>query len=78
MTGFDVPKALCGDACTEALRVVAVSANAMEADIGMAMAPGAVDYWTKPLKLQSFVAGISTLAGELEEHTSCASNAGAF
>lgn len=61
MTGFDVLAALRSDSRTQALRVVAVSANAMAVDIEKAMALGVLDYWTKPLKLEKFMAGISTL-----------------
>lgn len=61
MSGFEVITALRADPCTAALRVVAVSANAMPLDVATAMEMGVVDYWTKPLKLAAFLAGISTL-----------------
>jgi len=63
MTGFDVLTALRSDPLTQALRVVAVSANAVEVDIARAKEMGVLDYWTKPLKLEAFLAGISTLTG---------------
>jgi signal transduction histidine kinase/CheY-like chemotaxis protein len=61
MTGFDVLTALRIDPRTEALRVVALSANAGEVDVAKALALGVRDYWTKPLELASFLSGISTL-----------------
>lgn len=61
MTGFEVLEALRSDARTEALPVVAVSANAAEADVAKAFDFGAVDYWTKPLKLDAFLAEVSSL-----------------
>ena len=63
MSGLDVLAAFRSDSRTKALRVVAVSANAMAVDIEKAMALGVLDYWTKPLKLEQFMAGISTLLG---------------
>lgn len=63
MTGFDVIAALRGDPLTEGLQVVAVSANAIPADMTKAMDLGALGYWTKPLKLDAFVAGVSALVG---------------
>lgn len=61
MSGLDVLSALRADPDTCALQVVAVSANAVGADIERARALGAVDYWTKPLNLDAFLAGISNL-----------------
>ena len=63
MTGFDVLDALRAEPQTEALRVVVVSANATEMDIAKAKQRGVLDYWTKPLDLQPFITGISTLLG---------------
>ena len=37
------------------LRVIAVSASAMSSDVAAARAAGAVDYWTKPLRLDQVV-----------------------
>ena len=61
MTGFDVLAALRADPDTAALRVVAVSANAMPLDVASAMEFGVLDYWTKPLELDAFLAGVSML-----------------
>ena len=61
MTGFDVLAALRADPDTAAFRVVAVSANAMPLDVASAMEFGVLDYWTKPLELDAFLAGVSML-----------------
>ena len=61
MTGFDVLAALRSDPRTETLRVVAVSANAVAADVAKAMELGVLDYWTKPLELEAFLKGVSAL-----------------
>ena len=66
MSGFEVITALRADHRTAALRIVAVSANAMPIDVATAIEMGAIDYWTKPLKLEAFLSGISTL---LRVHT---------
>jgi CheY-like chemotaxis protein len=65
MTGFDVLNALQGDSRTQNLPVVAVSANAMETDVAKAFELGAVDYWTKPLQLDAFLAGVSARLGDI-------------
>jgi CheY-like chemotaxis protein len=46
------------------LRVIAVSASAMSSDVAAARAAGAVDYWTKPLRLDQVV---HDLAGWLRQ-----------
>ena len=63
MSGFEVLDALRSDTHTAALPVVAVSANAVEVDVTRALDLGAVDYWTKPLKLDAFLAGVAGLLG---------------
>jgi signal transduction histidine kinase/CheY-like chemotaxis protein len=63
MSGLDVLNALRSDARTETLPIVAVSASAMEADVAEALELGALDYWTKPLKLDAFLAGVSSFLG---------------
>ncbi len=59
MSGFDVLDTLREDARTENLPVIALSANAIKADVARAFKLGAVDYWTKPLQLDAFLAGVS-------------------
>ena len=49
------------------LRVIAVSASAMSGDVAAARSAGAVDYWTKPLRLDQVV---HDLAGWLREPAS--------
>jgi len=61
ISGLQVLEALRADPLTAAVRVVAVSANAMPADVAAAKALGSLDYWTKPLALEPFRAGISAL-----------------
>ena len=63
MSGFAVLSALRADVSTEGTPVVVVSANAMEADVAEAYRLGALDYWTKPLKLDTFVAGVQSRLG---------------
>jgi CheY-like chemotaxis protein len=81
MTGFDVLTALRSDRRTEALRVVALSANAMEVDVAKAMLLGVIAYWTKPLELDSFLTGICTLlrvrVSAIEADTSRVANSSA-
>jgi len=54
MTGLDVLDQLRADPLTSGLRVVALSADAMPAQITEAIAHGAEAYWTKPLALDKF------------------------
>ena len=61
MSGLDVLNALRSDPRTRSLRVVALSASAMREDMERAKALGAIDYWTKPLELQQFLAHVSSL-----------------
>ncbi len=42
-------------------KVVALSANALPDDVARARALGAMDYWTKPLDMQHFLAGVARL-----------------
>lgn len=63
MSGLDVLRALRADPRTRSLWVVALSANAMPDHVARARVLGAMDYWTKPLDLQAFLAGITTLLG---------------
>ncbi|MEO8153673.1 MAG: ATP-binding protein [Rhizobacter sp.] len=60
MSGLEVLAALRANPRTRALRVVAVSANAMPLDVAAAKAQGVIDYWTKPLELEAFLAGVAT------------------
>ena len=54
MSGLDVLDRLRSDPATSGLRVVALSADAMPAQVTEAIARGAEAYWTKPLALGKF------------------------
>ena len=54
MSGLDVLDRLRADPATSGLRVVALSADAMPAQVTEAIARGAEAYWTKPLALNKF------------------------
>ena len=54
MSGLDVLDRLRADPATSGLRVVALSADAMPAQVAEAIARGAEAYWTKPLALSKF------------------------
>jgi signal transduction histidine kinase/CheY-like chemotaxis protein len=54
MSGLDVLERLQGDPATSTIRVVALSADAMPAQVEEALARGAEAYWTKPLSLERF------------------------
>jgi CheY-like chemotaxis protein/two-component sensor histidine kinase len=54
MSGLEVLDRLRADPATRGLRVVALSADAMPAQVAEAIARGAEAYWTKPLALRKF------------------------
>jgi len=56
MDGYEVLARLRADPATRALRVVAVTANAMPDDIARALAAGFDGYLTKPLDLEPVLA----------------------
>ena len=59
--GYEVLRRLRAQAATRAIPVVAVSANAMQADLDAALAAGFTDYVTKPLDLQRLLAVVDGL-----------------
>jgi len=61
--GHEVLRQLRADPATAGIRVVALSANAMPADIRRALDAGCADYWTKPLDLRAFMAALDALFG---------------
>jgi PAS domain S-box-containing protein len=63
ISGEEVFARLRADASLAGLPVVALSANAMPADIERALAIGFSDYWTKPLDFRAFRSAIDTLFG---------------
>ena len=61
--GFEVLRRLRGHAATTGCRCIALSANAMPEDIARARATGFDDYWTKPIRFNSFLAGLDAVFG---------------
>jgi CheY-like chemotaxis protein len=61
--GLEVLQRLRADPATAGLRVVALSANAIPADIQRALDAGFDDYWTKPLDFGVFNAAIERVFG---------------
>jgi PAS domain S-box-containing protein len=61
MSGLEVLEKLRSDPETAALRVVALSASAMAADVDQARRGGALAYWTKPLKFNQFLQDMQQL-----------------
>jgi signal transduction histidine kinase/ActR/RegA family two-component response regulator len=61
--GLEVLRRLRADPATAGLRVVALSANAIPADIQRALDAGFDDYWTKPLDFKVFNAALDQVFG---------------
>jgi CheY-like chemotaxis protein len=61
--GLEVLRRLRADPATANLRVVALSANAIPADIQRALQAGFDDYWTKPLDFKVFNAALDLVCG---------------
>jgi PAS domain S-box-containing protein len=61
--GLEVLRRLRADPATAQLRVVALSANAIPADIQRALQAGFDDYWTKPLDFKVFNAALDRVFG---------------
>ncbi len=59
--GFEVLRQLRAAPQTAKLCCVALSANAMPEDVARAKAAGFNDYWTKPIRFSSFLAGLNRL-----------------
>ena len=62
--GLEVLARLRGDPATAGLRVIALSANAIPADIQRALDAGFDDYWTKPLDFSIFNAMLDKVFGD--------------
>ena len=62
--GFEVLRQLRAEPRTAGIRCIALSANAMPADIQRARSAGLSDYWTKPLDFKAFMAALDTLFGK--------------
>ena len=63
MDGHGVLRLLRANPTTAGIRCIALSANAMPADIRHALDNGFDDYWTKPLDLNAFLRGLDMLFG---------------
>ncbi len=61
--GHEVLRRLRDDESTAAIPCIALSANAMPADIQRALQAGFADYWTKPLDLHAFMRKLDTIFG---------------
>ena len=59
LDGMDVLKRLRGHADLRDMPIVVLSAGAMPEEIALARSHGAIDYWTKPLDFERFLAGIA-------------------
>lgn len=59
--GYEVLRRLRDDARTAAIPVVAVSADAMPADVRRGLQAGFADYLTKPVELQRLIAALQRL-----------------
>jgi PAS domain S-box-containing protein len=58
MSGHEVLAQLRADPATRALRCVALTADAMPANVERARAAGFDDFWSKPIEVQSFLRGL--------------------
>lgn len=67
LSGLDVVRALRADPGGRQLLCVALSADAMEEQIELALAAGFDDYWTKPLDLAAMPARIERLLAEAKD-----------
>ncbi|MFZ2986562.1 PAS domain-containing hybrid sensor histidine kinase/response regulator [Ideonella sp.] len=61
--GREVLARLRAESGTAAIPCIALSANALPADIEAALAEGFADYWTKPLDFKAFLAALDVLFG---------------
>jgi len=61
--GHEVLRRLRADPATARIPCIALSANAMPADIERALAAGFADYWTKPIDFRAFMASLDALFG---------------
>ncbi len=61
--GYEVLRRLRAEPQTAAIPCIALSANAMPADIERALRAGVSDYWTKPLDFKAFMTSLDTLFG---------------
>ena len=62
--GFEVLRRLQASPLTARIPCIALSANAMPADIERALKAGMADYWTKPLDFKAFMDSLDRLFGK--------------
>jgi CheY-like chemotaxis protein/anti-sigma regulatory factor (Ser/Thr protein kinase) len=67
MDGYEVLRHLQADRRTAGIPVVAVSANAMDADLQAGLAAGFADYLPKPLDMQNLLDTVRRLLGRHED-----------
>lgn len=58
MSGHEVLAQLRADPATRSLRCVALTADAMPANVERARASGFDDFWSKPIEVQTFLRGL--------------------
>ncbi len=63
LDGLEVLQRLRALPATANIPVVALSANAMPADVKRALDAGVLEYWTKPLDFKAFLASVDQLLG---------------
>ena len=63
MSGLDLIRTLRGDLSTRHLRCIALSADAMQAQIDAALANGMDAYWTKPIDVPRVLSDLAALLG---------------
>ena len=62
--GFEVLRRLQASPQTARIPCIALSANAMPADIERTLKAGVADYWTKPLDFRAFMDSLDRLFGK--------------
>ena len=66
--GFEVLRRLRAQPETADTPCVVLSANAMPEDIARALAAGFVDYWTKPINFNAFLASLDNILERRESN----------
>jgi CheY-like chemotaxis protein len=64
INGLEVLERLRAEPAMTGCSYIALSANAMPADIAAARVAGFDDYWTKPIDFERFLAGMDRLAAQ--------------
>jgi CheY-like chemotaxis protein len=77
MSGHEVLARLRADPATRGLRCVALTADAMPANVERARAAGFDDFWSKPVEVQAFLAGLDRLLALARSDAAAAQDAAA-